>query len=61
MFQAYKAEFLKKWNDNQLDAVIAPGFPFPASPVGKTLEVMGKLLLYQNSNTEVLKVTCRGL
>ena len=40
-FQAYKKLVLSSWRALNLDAVICPGFGFPAVPHSKVMEVLG--------------------
>lgn len=63
--EAYKSDFLKKWNDNKLDALICPGFAYPAIPhgtvqyctAGVTYTTLYNLLNYPAGMLKVTKVT----
>ena len=65
----YKAEFLKTWKFNKLDAVICPGLAYPATPLGKLGDVMGastytslyNLLNYPAGVVKVTEVTQQDL
>ncbi|XP_052095457.1 vitamin D3 hydroxylase-associated protein-like [Mytilus californianus] len=58
----YKTEFLKKWRDNKLDAMICPGFAYTAIPHGTVQYVISGVtytILYNllNYPAGILKVT----
>lgn len=61
----YRADFLKKWRNHKLDAVICPGFAFTAVPSGRVTDVSGgvtytnlyNLLDYTAGTLKVTNVT----
>ncbi|XP_052095451.1 vitamin D3 hydroxylase-associated protein-like isoform X2 [Mytilus californianus] len=63
--ESYRTDFLKKWRDNKLDAVICPGFAFTAVPSGRVTDVTGgvtytnlyNLLDYTAGTLKVTNVT----